>query len=320
MAIPLTGQITLAQIRTELDGSAAGALVSLQSASTGGYKVIQSSTAYAPDQIAPHAMSEFRGYTQGAADTTAPSIPGYILADNGSGPSDIYVFWASSTDNVAVTGYNLQRKTGSGGTYGSIYTGPNTYFTTTGVSGANYYFKVRAYDGAGNYSGFSSEVVFTITPACFVEGTMITLANGDKCKVEELQTTDLLLLSGKIMTLQDDNHTSTLYKWKSRFLALEDTASKIIIYKEVDATLTYIINDGLLEATEFHTQLVLRGGFWTFVPFKKIRLNDKLKHRNGSLVEVYKIEICNKPKKVYLLTLGTEHTYYANDILTHNIK
>lgn len=64
MAIPLTGTISMSQIRTELDNSAPGTSTSLFSASTGVYKTISSSTAYKPDGIAPHAMSEFRGYTQ----------------------------------------------------------------------------------------------------------------------------------------------------------------------------------------------------------------------------------------------------------------
>ena len=47
-----------------------------------------------------------------APDTSAPTVPGSLTA-TAAGTSQINLTWAASTDNVAVTGYRLERCTGS---------------------------------------------------------------------------------------------------------------------------------------------------------------------------------------------------------------
>lgn len=319
MAIPLTGQVSLSQIRTELDGSSVGVTVSLQTASTGGYKTIQSSTAYAPDQVAPHSMNEFRGYTQVTVDTTAPSVPSSLNVNAGVVETQMVITWNASTDNVGVTGYILQRKTGIAGSYSTIYNGPNTTYTNSGSSGTLYYFHVLAYDAAGNNSAYSSDYPYTTGTSCLVHGTIIELLNGDKMRIEEL-VVNTSLISIDIKNLEDNNQVENLYKWESRILPMNQTYANVIKNHAAIAERTFILNDGLLEASENHTQLVFRNGYWIFVPFKNIILLDKLKQRDGNLIEIYSIEECTDPKTVYSLTLDHVHTFYANGILTHNVK
>ncbi|GAA4064328.1 cellulose binding domain-containing protein [Nonomuraea soli] len=90
-------------------------------------------------------------------DTQAPTKPGTPVASAVTS-SGATLTWTASTDNVAVTGYDVYR--------GSTLAGSTTAtsFTATGLSPATAYtFTVRAKDAAGNTSVASDGVTFTTT-------------------------------------------------------------------------------------------------------------------------------------------------------------
>ena len=102
----------------------------------------------------------FTTHGSGGGDTTAPSIPtGLDLSYVSYGRKTLG--WNASTDNVAVAGYRLDVSTDSA--FGSFVTpyqnlnvGKVTSFTVTGLKhGTTYYFRLRAYDAAGNTSANS---------------------------------------------------------------------------------------------------------------------------------------------------------------------
>lgn len=100
-------------------------------------------------------------------DTTPPTDPsslGVTLVSNVP-----HLAWTASTDNVVVAGYQIWRKTGSGGTYAQIGVTPGliTYDDHTVSIGNTYFYKVKAFDGAfpPNISGFSNEVSQAIVGA-----------------------------------------------------------------------------------------------------------------------------------------------------------
>lgn len=115
-------------------------------------------------------------------DTTPPSNPtslGVSLISNVP-----VLTWTASTDNVKVTGYEAWRKLGSGGTYGLLAPTPAlTLSDSTAVAGNTYFYTVRAFDGAGNLSGFSNEVSQSIStsdvtaPTTPPQPTLITSDN-----------------------------------------------------------------------------------------------------------------------------------------------
>mgnify|MGYP001950066615 CR=1 FL=1 len=85
------------------------------------------------------------------ADTQAPTAPTGLTASN---PTDntIDLTWNASTDNVAVTSYDIY--VGGVNTYNTT----NTTFTATGLSAnTNYCFTVKAKDAANNMSAFSNQ-------------------------------------------------------------------------------------------------------------------------------------------------------------------
>ena len=91
------------------------------------------------------------------SDTTPPTTPSGLTATAVSG-TQINLNWNASTDNVGVTGYQVQRCQGAGcSNFAQIATPTTTTYSDTGLTPAtSYTYRVRAIDAAGNVSGFSS--------------------------------------------------------------------------------------------------------------------------------------------------------------------
>lgn len=81
-------------------------------------------------------------------DTTAPSRP-LELRGSASSATVVTLSWAASTDNNAVTSYDVQR---DGVTIGSTAAPTTSYLDATAVASTTYSYTVVAHDGAGNTS------------------------------------------------------------------------------------------------------------------------------------------------------------------------
>jgi len=99
------------------------------------------------------------------SDTSAPSSPGTLTAAPASS-SQINLSWTASTDNVGVTAYLLERCQGSACTNFIQISAPTPVsYSDTGVTAnTDYRYRVRARDGAGNLSSYST-IVSTTTPS-----------------------------------------------------------------------------------------------------------------------------------------------------------
>lgn len=96
------------------------------------------------------------GATTQAPDTQAPTAPSNLQAAVISS-SNINLTWTASTDNVAVTGYRVERCQGSGCTsFTQIGTPTTNSYSDTGLSASTLYrYRVRATDAANNLSAYS---------------------------------------------------------------------------------------------------------------------------------------------------------------------
>lgn len=93
------------------------------------------------------------------ADTQAPSTPTNLVA-SGTTQTTTNLSWTGSTDNVAVTGYNVYQGT----SLKTTVTG--TSYAVTGLTAATAYtFSIKAKDAAGNISTSSNSVNSTTTAA-----------------------------------------------------------------------------------------------------------------------------------------------------------
>src|SRR6185312_4287781 len=103
--------------------------------------------------------------TQAPPDTQAPTVPTGLSATPVSS-SQINVTWNASTDNVGVTGYQLQRCQGAGcSNFTDLNLPTGTSFNDTGLSASTTYrYQVRARDAVPNWSA-SSTVASATTQA-----------------------------------------------------------------------------------------------------------------------------------------------------------
>jgi len=92
-----------------------------------------------------------------APDAIAPSAPANLSASAQSA-TQINLSWTGSTDNVAVTGYLLERCQGAGcSNFAQIATPASTAFSDSNLTGAtSYSYRVRATDAAANLSAYSN--------------------------------------------------------------------------------------------------------------------------------------------------------------------
>ncbi|GAA3881494.1 hypothetical protein GCM10022381_24690 [Leifsonia kafniensis] len=111
--------------------------------------------------------------TQRALDTTAPSVP-TALAASATTSAGTTLTWVLSTDNVAVTGYEIYRN----GALVTTIEAPATTYTDTGLTASTTYtYTVKARDAAGNVSAASTATSVTTTAPV----TWYTVNNSSLC-------------------------------------------------------------------------------------------------------------------------------------------
>ena len=249
----------------------------------------------------------------------------------------IYSNAASGTARVNKNGVSYLTRTTVGTTNGTINTGDtfngNIVLSTSYNAAITISSTTRGiiYDNSSLTGGLTSttftreageniSVNIASYAACFIEGTLITLPDGQLVPIETLKDSDILL-SEKIIGLDDTNNVNKLYEWTSNIINTTSTTSVIESITMHKADSTIIINNGLLQATKYHNQLIQRDDEWKFIPFCDIKVGDNLLSINGEIIIITSIEIDETERTIYKITLSDEsHTYYANNILTHNVK
>ena len=145
---------------------------------------VSASTSYSYRVRATDAAGNLSPYSNTATtttptpDTTPPSQPGTLTATAVSG-GEIDLSWGASSDNVGVTGYQLERCQGAGcSNFTQIATPTATsYKDTTVTASTSYSYRVRATDAAGNLSPYSNTAT-TTTPSSLSIQYSSTDANG----------------------------------------------------------------------------------------------------------------------------------------------
>ena len=172
-------------------------------------------------QVRAYTADTNSSYVTGiASKATLPCSPSNLSASVSS-PTQINLSWSDVSGNES--GFKVEQKIGSGGTYGQAGTtaaNAQTYNVTGLSDGAIYYFRVRPYDGDGD-SPYSNEVYATTTlatPSNFtctvISSSQINLAwtdnatNNTGIKIERANssppTTEVATL-GKVASYSDTN-------------------------------------------------------------------------------------------------------------------
>ncbi|HEY7374437.1 MAG TPA: galactose oxidase-like domain-containing protein, partial [Polyangia bacterium] len=97
-------------------------------------------------------------------DTTPPSAPASLAATAAS-YSQINLTWTAATDNVGVTGYQIERCQGAGcSDFAQVATTSGTSFNDVVAASTSYSYRVRATDAAANLGPYSNTAA-AVTPA-----------------------------------------------------------------------------------------------------------------------------------------------------------
>ena len=138
-----------------------------------------------------------------------------------------------------------------------------------------------------------------ITHNCFPAGTKILLEGGLYKNIEDITTQDVLL------TYNNDKKEYGLGKVGSIRISTQSKLIKINTEKEE------------LKSTPRHKIFTSDG--WKAA--EEVAVGDSLFNKEGELVEVLNIEVLDGEFEVYhLIDVKDNHTYFAEDLLVHNIK
>jgi chitodextrinase len=225
-------------------------------------------------------MVAFRAAGGGPSDVQAPTAPG-SLATTATGSAQIDLGWTASSDNVAVTGYRIERCQGAGcSNFAQVAApaGTGTTYKDTGLTAAtSYTYRVRAADAAGNLSGYSVTAGATTQSsgpdseppsapgtltATVASGTQINLAWGAATdnvgvagyRVERCEGAGCTAFTkfGTLITTTsfDDSglNTNTSYSYIVR---AQDTAGNLGAYSNVASAVTPASNPNLVAAYSF---------------------------------------------------------------------
>lgn len=185
---------------------------------------------------------------------------------------------------------------------------PNGYYVFNGVC-------YRVYGPGGSTTGLILSIsncapcpTTTTTNACLVYGTLITMADGSIKPVQEIKAGDLLL------SLKD----SESFYASSTFELGESVVTELNKF-EVDQVVD--INNGELVSSLHHIHIIKNGDAgWTTMKADLLTVGDIMMDVNGEEFEITSLEIKDEPQTVYQISLDKQHLYFANEILTHNIK
>ncbi|MEJ7646214.1 MAG: fibronectin type III domain-containing protein [Chryseolinea sp.] len=132
-------------------------------------------------------IGELAVFGSASTDNQAPSIPTGLASSNVTA-TGVTLNWSASSDNVAVTGYEIYRN----GTL--LSTVASTTAPVTGLAASTtYLFKVRAKDAANNFSAFSNEISVT------------TSQTGGPCSPGKLTLTSSMITgTGNVSALVDE--------------------------------------------------------------------------------------------------------------------
>lgn len=147
----------------------------------------------------------------------------------------------------------------------------------------------------------------TTTNACLIHGTLITMADGSIKPVQDVIAGD------KVLSLLD----SESFYATSKFELGESVVTEI---NKFNVEQIVNINNSELVSSVNHIHIVKSGEGWSTMKADLLIVGDILMDVTGEEFEITSLEIKDEPQTVYQISLDKQHLYFANEILTHNVK
>ena len=156
--------------------------------------------------------------------------------------------------------------------------------------------------------------------ACFLPGTMISMADGTEKDIEDINVGDEVL-SVVIPDLPDEDLGYN--EWKTftstdEMTNLEVSSATVehIFYDYMDGY--YNINNGLIKVTAEHDFWTFSDGKWRWYNPKQLSVGDKLLDYEGNLISILSIENIIGEVEVVNFDVEPLDIYFAGGVLVHN--
>jgi hypothetical protein len=156
--------------------------------------------------------------------------------------------------------------------------------------------------------------------ACFLPGTMISMADGTKKDIEDVNVGDEVL-SAVIPDLPDEELGYN--EWKTftstdEMTNLEVSSATVehIFYDYMDGY--YSINNGLIKVTAEHDFWTFTGEKWNWYNSKQLSVGDRLLDYEGNLISISSIENIIGEVEVVNFDVEPLDIYFAGGVLVHN--
>jgi hypothetical protein len=154
---------------------------------------------------------------------------------------------------------------------------------------------------------------------CFIEGTNITLADGSQVLIETLQVGNVLKsFAIDTLPLYSDDDT-VLTTWNTENLTGSQSTATIVSIRPIQVREIIVINN-LLKTTPNHKHLVKHEGVWSFASAYMVVVGDIMLDINNNEFEITSVELQEVETVVYKMDVETLDVFYAENVLTHNLK
>ena len=151
---------------------------------------------------------------------------------------------------------------------------------------------------------------------CLVYGTMITLADGTKKAIEDLEIGDLLK-TVSITGLDSENENAWKTFSTTAFESAESSSTVVGIQKSQFTS--YFLLNNKLKITFEHPLLINRDGNYFFSRANDIVLGDLLLDEVNGWISIASKERIDTNVNVVNINVESQDTYFAEGILVHNL-
>ena len=138
-----------------------------------------------------------------------------------------------------------------------------------------------------------------VSTTCFTAGTQITMANGSYKNIENI-------VAGDVVKTYDERKKRVT---KARVL-------EVFHHAPEETTDYYLIINGNLRVTPNHIMNIN----YQWKPAGDLKIGDVLQNIKGQKVNVYSVEKVYARQPVFNLEIEKYHTFYAENVLVHNVK
>jgi len=166
---------------------------------------------------------------------------------------------------------------------------------------------------------YSAAAYYVADCQCVIEGTLIATSPSSSVAVETLQVGDEVL-SKNISELPDTDDQEILVAWSGSSISGSSSTALVTSNPGFSIRGIYNFNSGSLSTTGKHLHIVMRDNIWYVKKASDVTVGDYYEDINGNLIEITDINFEDRETTVYKLNVETDDVYYANSILTHNIK